>query len=136
MVAESILIYFMVHYGYGKHIYTIDPPNLPTILKLLYIAQILGILGLFFVKLSVALFLLRIGGLQRWMRWGLIVTTAILACSTTSIIVIYFVQCRPISGNWNPLIQKTACISPDALVSSGYASTGKLQGLSHSGASC
>lgn len=129
MVAESILIFVMIHYGYGKHIYTLDLPNMEKILKLLFIAEILGILGLFFVKLSVALFLLRIGGLQWWMRWGLIITTAILACSTTSIIVIYFVQCRPISGNWNPIIHTTACISPHALVASGYASTGKLSAL-------
>lgn len=129
VVAESILIFFMVHFGYGKHIYTLDLPNLESILQLLFIAEILGILGLFFVKLSVALFLLRIGGLQRWMRWGLIITTAILACSTASIIVIYFVQCRPISGNWNPLIHTRACVSPHALVASGYASTGKLRAL-------
>lgn len=117
----------MAHYGYGKHTFTLDLPNLYVILKLLYIAEILSIVGLFFVKLSVALFLLRIGGLQRWMRWGLIITTAILACSTTSIVVIFFVQCRPISGNWNPLISQTACISPDALVASGYASSGELK---------
>ena len=126
-MTESILIFIMAHHGYGKHFFTLDLPSLHVILKQLYIAEILGILGLFFVKLSVALFLLRIGGLQRWMRWGLIVTTAILACSTASIVVIFFVQCRPISGNWDPFINKTACISPQALVASGYASTGELK---------
>ena len=95
--------------------------------KLLFISELLTNLAICVVKISVALFLLRIGGLRRWLKVSLYATVVLLVSSTTVFVVILFVQCRPIAGNWNPVIKRTAkCLSTSALTDVSSCSAGTL----------
>ena len=111
--------------GYGRHIYYLNIAQVIRAGKLLFISELLANLVICVVKISVALFLLRIGGLRRWLKVSLYATIVLLVSSTSAFVVILFVQCRPIAGNWNPMIKRTAkCLSTSALTDVSYCSAG------------
>ena len=113
--------------GFGRHIYYIDAAQLMRFKKLNFVSGLFTNLIICLVKLSVALFLLRIGGLRRWLRYSLFVTIALLVSSTIATIVIIFVQCIPIAGIWDPTVALTAnCLPTSALTIVSYCSTGSV----------
>ena len=116
--------------GFGRHIYYLDAAQLRRYKKLNFFSGILTNLIICLVKLSVALFLLRIGGLRRWLRHALFATIALLISSTVATIVIIFVQCRPIAGIWDPTVALTGhCLPTSALTIVSYCSTGSTPKL-------
>ena len=113
--------------GFGRHIYYLDAAQLVRFKKLNFVSGLFTNFIICLVKLSVALFLLRIGGLRRWLRYSLFATIALLVSSTLATIVIIFVQCRPIAGIWDPTIALTAdCLPTSALTIVSYCSTGSV----------
>ena len=113
--------------GFGRHIYYLDATQLVRFKKLNFVSGLFTNLIICLVKLSVALFLLRIGGLRRWLRYSLFATIALLVSSTFATIVIIFVQCIPIAGIWDPIIALTAkCLPTSALTIVSYCSTGSV----------
>ena len=113
--------------GFGRHIYYLDAAQLIRFKKLNFVSGLFTNLIICLVKLSVALFLLRIGGLRRWLRHALFTTIALLISSTIATIVIIFIQCRPIAGIWDPTIALTAnCLPTSALTIVSYCSTGSI----------
>ena len=111
--------------GLGSHAFCLDPADLTNALRLWFIAQLLVYPAVFFVKLSITLFLLRIGGLPKLSRVALIVNIVFLGLAKLAFIIELLVLCRPISANWDPRIRTTAsCISPDAMVGTSYLSAG------------
>lgn len=118
---------FLMRAGFGRHIYYLDAAQLIRFKKLNFVSGLFTNLIICLVKLSVALFLLRIGGLRRWLRHSLFTTIALLISSTVATIVIIFVQCRPIAGIWDPTIALTAnCLPTSALTIVSYCSTGSI----------
>ena len=116
---------FLMRAGFGRHIYYLDAAQLTRFQKLNVVSGLLTNLIICLVKLSVALFLLRIGGLRRWLRHSLFATIALLVSSTVATIVIIFIQCIPIAGIWDPTIALTAsCLPTSALTIVSYCSTG------------
>lgn len=113
--------------GYGRHVYYLDIAQLVRAGKLLFISELLANLTICVVKVSVALFLLRIGGLRGWLKASFYATIVFLVSSTSAFVVILFVQCRPIAGNWDPMIKRTAkCLSTSALTDVSYCSAGTI----------
>lgn len=113
------------HYGSGRHIYYVGLANASKTLLCTFIGEILTLLGLCFVKTSVTLFLLRIKALRKWLRIALVANIALLALSTIAIVIVLFVRCRPIAGNWDLAVRATAtCLPPSSLVNTSYATTG------------
>lgn len=112
-------------YGHGRHIYYVSLANAQVALKLLYVDEIVSLFAICFVKVSVALFLLRIGNLRRWLRMALIANTLFLVGSTIAFAIILLIQCRPVNANWNLLAKaKAKCLSADTLVDISYLTTG------------
>lgn len=112
-------------YGYGRHIYYVSIADAQVALKLLFINEIVSLFAICFVKISVALFLLRIGNLRRWLKISLIANTLVLVASTVAFAIILLVQCRPIYANWNLLAKaKAKCLKSDTLVDISYLTTG------------
>lgn len=111
--------------GSGRHIYYLETAQVMRIGELSFVGELFSNLCICVVKISVALFLLKIGGLQRWLRASLLATIALLVSSTFATIVVLFVQCRPIAGNWDPTVRLTAkCLSASALADVSYCSVG------------
>ena len=126
-VAKFGVDVFLMRAGFGRHIYYLDAAQLVRFQKLNFVTGILTNLIICLVKLSVALFLLRMGGLRRWLRHSLFATIALLVSSTVATIVIILVQCIPIAGLWDPTIALTAkCLPTSALTDVSYCSTGSV----------
>ena len=121
---------FLTRAGFGRHIYYLDAAQLMRFKKLNFVSGLFTNFIICLVKLSVALFLLRIGGLRRWLKNLLYATTALQISSTVATIVIIFIQCRPIAGIWDPVVALTAnCLPNSALTNSSYCSNGSLPNL-------
>ena len=93
----------------------------------MFVSQLLVYVAVFFVKLSITLFLLKIGGLRKPFRIALIVNIVFLALAKSGFIVALLVQCRPIAGYWDAAIRATAeCVPSSVTVDLSYASAGSL----------
>lgn len=115
----------MTRAGYGRHIYYLEPAKVIRIKELNFVSGLFTNFIICLVKTSVALFLLKIGGLRRWLKASLFATIALLVSSTFATVVIIFVQCRPIAGIWDPTVALTAiCLPASALTDVSYCSTG------------
>jgi len=113
--------------GAGRHMHYLPLPEAEQALKWINVSEFLTLLALCLVKVSVVLFLLRIGNLKRWLRTALVVNMAILVLSTTALLIVLLVQCRPIQANWDLAVKATAtCISMDSLVDISYLTTGMV----------
>ncbi len=113
--------------GLGRHIYYLDIVRVVRFEKLNFVVDLFVNLDICVVKISVALFLLRIGGLRRWLRVSLFATIALLVSTTSATIIIIFMQCRPIAGVWDPTVELTAnCLSASALKDASYFSAGSV----------
>lgn len=120
-VIEFGIIVALTYAGYGRHIYYLDLAKTIQARKLIFVAEILTGVTILLVKTSVTLFLLRIGGLRRWLRASLFATIALAASSTFTYIVVLLVQCRPLAGNWEPRIRLTAnCLSTSTFTNVSY----------------
>lgn len=110
--------------GYGRHIYYLDSAQVTRIGKLNFVSGLFTNLIICLVKLSVSMFLLKIGGLRPRLRAALFATIALLVSSTLATVIILFVQCRPIAGIWDHKVALTAkCLPASALTDVSYCST-------------
>ena len=112
--------------GLGHHMSCISLPDLIYGLRTTFIGEVLVFVAIFFVKLSVTLFVLKIGtGLDRPIRIALIVNVIFLGLANTAFIIELLLQCRPIAGNWDPAVRATAsCVSLEGNVATSYAAAG------------
>lgn len=112
--------------GAGRHVYylKLEHTDVGKLLKVIFVSEFVLYLALFFVKLSVTLFILRLGGLRKWLRVVLVLNALVLFASTLAYFVVLFVQCKPIAANWDPNVPDPVCISIDVLVTVTYIVTG------------
>ena len=107
--------------GMGNHIFCIPLPNLIFGLRITFISEILVFVSIFFVKLSITLFLLKIGGLRKPLKIALIVNVIFLGLANLAFIIELLAQCRPIEANWDVTLKPTAqCISVAGTVDISY----------------
>jgi hypothetical protein len=103
-----------------------NPSELPGALHLTLTSAALGIIALFLPKISVALLLVHILKPPRWLRISFVsltVTTLLLGAVG---IVIEFVQCNPIPGQWDPVTYNPTCWSPNIQIDYSLALGGKF----------
>lgn len=73
-----------------------------------------------FIKLSIAVFLLRIAVQKRY-QWILKISMAIVAIWTAGIFLFDVFECKPVEFQWDYTIQGGTCVSGDSLVNAAYA---------------
>ncbi|KAK5165791.1 uncharacterized protein LTR77_008714 [Saxophila tyrrhenica] len=106
-------------HGVGRHADCIPLPEVEGIMKWQFYHNLWNMFGVVFVKISIALFLIRLAPKKawKWFLWGCIVflTAFCLACAGTLIF-----SCVPVSAAWNFAEQATAkCFSNDTFSSIG-----------------
>ncbi|CAO1603226.1 hypothetical protein XANCAGTX0491_006818 [Xanthoria calcicola] len=90
------------HLGLGRHLFYVPPSNVPETFKWLWAAEPTNLFAVFLVRLSIALFFLRlVPPKKRYIRtiWGII---AILAISDIYVSINFFFECVPIHKVWLP----------------------------------
>lgn len=96
--------------GIGKHIYAIPAENLTQLVRWQWYFTLFIVIGISFVKLSVAFFLLRIIHRPYYRRFlynmiGLLVPLTLVWFGT------FASQCVPVSKVWEPFVRSPRCIS-------------------------
>ena len=121
----------MVRNGLGRHIFYLSQSQhtleqLSEGTKLQYMNQIIIIVGVMFIKVSIALFLLRIFGLgqKMWWRWSLYLVMWITVLTSLSSAIIVLTQCRPLRKLWNPVVHGS-CWNPETVVAVGEYNGGE-----------
>ncbi|KAK8108238.1 uncharacterized protein PG998_010251 [Apiospora kogelbergensis] len=73
-----------------------------SVLKWMWLANTPGLLVSITARVSIAVLLIRLFGIHRWLKWYLIIFTSLCTILTIVIITCTYLQSTPVSGNWNP----------------------------------
>lgn len=112
----------LVHYGLGRHGYTLTAEEILQVAKWNWIPQPFSIMNLAFVKLSISFLLLRIlGPHAKWSRWFLHVNMVLFTATMVVASILTFVQCDPPRALWEP-VPGAKCWDPS--IQAGYATFG------------
>jgi hypothetical protein len=109
-----------VQYGMGKHNKSLPQDQEIQALKYQALATAIYIANMAFIKLSIAVFLLRIA-VGRSYRVILNASMAIVAVWTAGVFFFDVFECKPVEFQWDYTIPNGSCIPGDSLVSAGYA---------------
>ncbi|KAK8087644.1 hypothetical protein PG997_002605 [Apiospora hydei] len=101
IVSQSFVTIAYTH-GLGKHDVNLTPDQMMGVLKWMWLANTPGLLVSIFARISIAVLLIRLFGIHRWLRWYLIIFTAICTVLTIVVLPCTYLQSTPVSGNWNP----------------------------------
>ncbi|KAI1412107.1 hypothetical protein F5Y13DRAFT_47606 [Hypoxylon sp. FL1857] len=93
-----------LQWGLGKHDKDLSFTQLVNILKWVWLATIPGLLGTLLARVSITIFLIRLFGNKKWLKWYLILWTTFESLATIALLIVIFVQCSPVEGLWNPVI--------------------------------
>ena len=129
-IVAAVFAVFAIHHGLGRHMYylSLTPEyliDLAQITKWQFLSEICTAISLFFTRISICLFLLRIFGPIRYWRQILYFTMAFIALMNISSITVIMIQCRPLRKNWDPLVQGK-CVRPGVVTFATYYNGGKL----------
>ena len=114
--------------GLGRHIYCLSLQQIPLVLKWSVISQLFNIIGIGLAKISVCLCVLRIiGRTRKYLAMFLWVIIAFCAASHFAQVMLFLVQCRPMTAIWDPHVHGK-CFSPHVTYLAGYIGFG-LDGL-------
>lgn len=102
--------------------YYLHPQDAMRAAELNYIAQIFYVITFYFVKVSLAAFLLRLGPSKicQWITWLCIF---LLTASNGEAVIVELAQCRPLRKVWNPTLPGS-CWSTRPLLDSAYGLSG------------
>ncbi|KAF2786170.1 hypothetical protein K505DRAFT_260469, partial [Melanomma pulvis-pyrius CBS 109.77] len=124
LCAVGVFIVFlaMTRLGTGKHLWAVPMEDLLKIAHWQWYFTLLIIIGISFVKLSVAFFLLRIIHRPYYRRFlyvmiGVLVSLTLAWCGTLVF------QCVPVSAAWNPTLAHARCFSDAQYRSIGLANS-------------
>ena len=121
-----ILVIVQVHYGVGRHVYTLSIENLVRAGRYYHMIELLYIPGTAFIKISACLFLLRImtRGTNQALRWTVYVLMAVIVILSVATTLTIIFRCIPVEGGWDPRIH-AKCFSYSQILGIGYAQGGK-----------
>ena len=106
--------------------------NIIQVAKWVFFGEFLVSFSLFFTRVSICLFLLRMfGAIQIWRRIIYCATTFIILLNLSNISTV-IITCRPMRKNWDSSIHGK-CLDSAGLASVGYVNGGKL---SHRSSHC
>ena len=122
MIAVAVLGLYVVRYGIGRHQYYVllTPGLLPEISKLTYVAEVLIIFSVMFVRSSVAMFLFRIFGHRK--GWKLILYSVMfwILLSWVTALIFVLATCNPIKKVWEPLSPGVCWDAKTQLITCAY----------------
>ncbi|KAI5465388.1 hypothetical protein BGZ63DRAFT_450305 [Mariannaea sp. PMI_226] len=97
------------HFGFGRHVQTLEPEDIAEALKFFYLCQITYKACINLTKCSILLLYLRIFGKIRWFKWlcRILLLIIFLYCVASVIVTIF--QCTPVQRAYNRAIEGT-CI--------------------------
>jgi hypothetical protein len=114
----------MVHAGYGRHIYYLTKEQLMQASKISYIINPIAFLGTVFGRVSFAVSLIMLMGIEKWRRWLLYFIIVTQFASTLVVIGLLMFGCHLISKYWNRSIPGS-CIGGLWRRAPGYVQGGK-----------
>ena len=115
--------------GWGRHTYYLlqTPHSRERFLeayKLLYMNELNTLIGIFFIKLSIGLLLLRVFGIKNSLRWAIYFIVAFVFVTTVISFSMVLAQCQPLAKLWNDSLPGT-CWNADVLSNIGYYNGGQ-----------
>jgi hypothetical protein len=114
-VANFFLASFACNYGLGRRTAFVSPSNRSSALRLIFTLQVVFYWSITFVKLSVALLLLRLKPTRRW-KIFLYSAITLLFLNVIAQTLFQFLQCRPFSVYWDPSVaSQVQCIPKTAI---------------------
>ena len=101
MVTDAFLInaYYL---GLGRHLFYVPLKNVPETFKWLWAAEPTNLFAVYLVRLSIALFFLRLVPPKRRFVWTLWATIGMLTVADIYVSIDFFFECRPIRKVWLP----------------------------------
>ena len=116
-----------VHYGLGRHQYylLLTPELASEAAKWQWLLEIIAGISFMFIRISICLFVLRIFGITRRLRWTLYTAIAFIVATNISSTLIFVLQCQPPQKVWKPLTPGT-CLGPKAVLIGAYYNGGRL----------
>jgi len=84
------------------------------------LATITYVANMMFIKLSIAIFLLRIATKKRY-TWTLKISMVIVTIWSLAIFLFEIFQCNPLQAQWDFTIQNSKCVSGDSFVAAAYS---------------
>lgn len=115
------------HYGFGKHDLGLTFDQAVHIAKWIWMSFTPGITSSIVSRISIAILLVRIFGIHAWLKWSLIVITALQVVASVVLALTSWCQVRPARGLWDPTIPAHR-ISPNVVAREGNV-TGALFAL-------
>ncbi|KAF7874215.1 hypothetical protein EAF04_002887 [Stromatinia cepivora] len=124
LIAGDVCIYNMLSIGVGRHLDSLPEPEISVlaILKWNTIYQVINVIGAFFTKLSIALFILRLKNTKK-LRLSVWLILTPLGLSTVVLCFIVLLQCIPLAGLWTPTLS-SRCISAEIPLQTSYVQSG------------
>lgn len=116
----------MVHYGYGKTRYLLEPSRMTSALKFSNFAVLVNGFAMASLKISIGLSLLRLqlGKGMVWIVWGSVVLSVVV---NLLVLVTTLFGCRPLAAVWDRSLMPIAtCLPRNVNVMHSYIQTGKL----------
>ena len=116
---------YQVANGAGRHISTLDLTQLSEFIKWTFVEGVGFVVGTFFVKLSVCIFILRfIHRTRQLLRNFIYVLMGFLVVSTLSLVIALLAQCRPLKALYVFTV-KGKCYSKNVSIAVAYVQAGR-----------
>ncbi|RAL62929.1 hypothetical protein DID88_004770 [Monilinia fructigena] len=110
-----------VTYGSGRHIWDLPPENVPIGLKYWWLCEPFYVISNMFLKLSIAVFLLRLSSI-RLHRYIILGTLVMCEIGGVFYFLVFIFQCQPSNYFWTKYTGGTGkCIDANVPVDAGYA---------------
>ena len=93
---------------------TVPTSQYQTLATTTYVANMM------FIKLSIAIFLLRIAVKRRY-TWTLKISMVVIALWSLAIFLYEIFQCTPVQAQWDFTIKNFKCVSGDSFVAAAYS---------------
>lgn len=116
MVVTNAFLMNAYHYGLGRHAFYVGPRKFEDMLKWLWAGEPTNLSAVYLVRLSIAIFLLRIIPPKKVYRWIIYGSIVFLTISDVYVLFMFLFQCRPLQKVWRPEISGS-CISSELLAS-------------------
>ncbi|KAL2041850.1 hypothetical protein N7G274_005635 [Stereocaulon virgatum] len=123
-IITQVLAALAVMHGLGRHQHYLEltPDSLRGLsqaLKWQFLVECLTCFTYVFIRISICLFLLRLFGNKKRLRWALYCLMAFVTATNLSSAAVFLAQCRPLRKVWDPSVSGT-CVSTGTVVFAGY----------------
>jgi len=94
--------------------------QLTLLLQYQALAALTYVSNMMFIKLSIAIFLLRLAVKKRYI-WAIKISMGVISIWSTAIFFYSIFECSPVEAQWDFTIQPQKCVSGDSFVKGAYS---------------